>query len=163
MAKLNRLKNDGAVPSSIYMTENVDFRTKSNDNNKSEINLYDVISKVAQEGIVNVLPYTSYVAKITENGTATPDVTVIYNDTGLDVTFARATAGPNVSVLGTFSEAIDSDKAVVSINHKINSVYNDRFPISFINDTNIGFSVHDVSSATAIDSQTVTIELKIYN
>lgn len=56
---------------------------------KGWLNLDKLIDQVSGGGI----PYKSYVAKINQNGTSNPVVTVIENTTGLTLNWTRSTVG----------------------------------------------------------------------
>jgi hypothetical protein len=58
------------------------------------------------------LPYKVYAAKLTQNGTANPTVTVLQNTLGQDLTWIRGNVG--LYTTGTNPIAIDSSKTTIT-------------------------------------------------
>lgn len=49
--------------------------------------------KTSVNAVYDVVPYTSFVAKLTQNGTAAPVITILQNTTGLTFVATRVTTG----------------------------------------------------------------------
>lgn len=165
MAELNRLKNDGRVPSSMFMTENIDFRTKSNENNRAEVDLYEVLTIAARNGLFDTRPYKVYRALINQTGTGDPTVVVYENTTGANFSFTRDDVGEYfLEITGdtsAFPPPSPSDVTIAFYNVSQNILISGQFD----NETEVVLS--SIVSSTGVPTDgvitNVIVEIKSYN
>jgi hypothetical protein len=114
------------------------------------------------QGLVNKLPYRSYVAILNQAGTAAPVATVVYNDISSGLTWSRSTAG--TYELTSSSPVFTSGKTIVIINKNF---FSGIFPTNQVSDMR-AFRFSDTIArlilyASGEGFTDVYIEIRVYN